>query len=187
MKYIFILLVIISQNSYAGFYTQYNLHYDTDTDSADAEEFQRTKMVNSLLLGASFGKRKKLIIGQSFSSWTKQQQKGASDNKSSFNFIELGPKFLYYLTRHKTWFISLTYNFYVRGTSKVNNRDEKLSGSSTVSSFGYHLPVSESFAMGVSLNYHDTTITESVENNLSRTLSEKYTSLYPSFEFVFHF
>lgn len=187
MKYLIVLLLIMSPSSFAGFYTQYSLHYDTDSDTGDAEAFQYTKMINSLLLGASFGRRKKLIIGQSFSSWTKQQQKGAADNKSVFNFLELGPKFLYYLTRYKTWFASFTYNFYVRGSSKINNKEATLNGTSTVLSIGYHHAVSDSFAMGLSLNYHDTTITESVENNLSRTLSEKYTSFYPSFDFVMHF
>ena len=187
MKKILILLLLISPSSYAGFYMKYNLHYDTDTDSDDAEKYQRSKMVNGLVLGASFGRRKKLIVGQSFSSWTKQQQKGSQDNKSTFNFLELGPKFLYYLNNHRTWFVSFVYNFYVKGTSTVNNRKESLSGSSIVGSFGYHHPVSESVALGISLNYHDTTITESVENSLSRELSEKYTSLYPAFDLVVHF
>lgn len=185
--YFFIILFSFSQYASAAFFMQYSLNYESDTDSGDAQEFSYSKMNNTIFVAATLDMAKQFSIGQSFTSWTKTQSKGSGDTETSLTLMEFGPKFFYYFTQNKTWFSSLTYNFYVSGTGKISGSDVDVSGSSLVGAVGYHYRISKLLAMGGSLNYHQTTITNTIDGSTTNTVSNVYTSIYPMLELTIRY
>ena len=179
---LFVSLISISQVASAAFYMQYSLNYESDTDSGEAQEFSYNKMNNSIFFGATLDNTKTFIIGQNLTSWNKTQKKGSSDTESSLNLTEFGPKVLYYFTKYRTWFASVTYNFYVKGTIDTSGTEVEASGTSIAASLGYHYKITTRLALGASLRYHQTTIANQVEDSTSSDVSKTYTSIYPMFE-----
>ncbi len=138
---LFTFFTLYSSTAFAGFYMNHSLGY---------------------FLGASVGSGKKLILGTSFAQSTKAQTKGTSDTVTTITLLELGPRFHWYFSQERMWYISFTYNFSAKGTADVAGNSNAVQGTSIMASFGYHLKVSKKFAMGASLNYHSTTITSSI-------------------------
>jgi hypothetical protein len=144
-------------------------------------------MNNTIYLGASMDSGLKYIIGTNFSSWNKTQSKGDGDTEKEISLIELGPKLLVYFNQARSFFASLTYNFYSRGTGTVNGSSAEFNGSGLMGALGYHMKVSKRFAMGASLNYHSTTITSSVVDSTESDVSDTYVSIYPMLEMVLRY
>lgn len=184
---LFLFIIIVSTQVYAGAFINYSLNYHSETDGGDTEEFSLSRLNNSLFLGASMDSGQKYIIGTNFISWNKTQSKGDGDTEKEISLIELGPKFLMYFSQARAFFVSLTYNFYSRGTGTVNGDSAEFNGSGLMGAFGYHMKVSKRFAMGASLNYHSTTITSSVVDNTESDVSDTYVSIYPMIEMVLRY
>lgn len=184
MHKILLFLIIISsaQLADAAFFMQYSLNYESDTDSGDAQEFTYSKMNNSIFIAATLDPGKLFSIGQNFTIWNKSQSKGSGDTATSLSLTELGPKMLFYFSRNRSWFSSITYNFYVSGSGETSGTSVEVTGSSIVAAVGYHYKISRLFALGASLNYHQSTITSQVTDSTTSEVSNVYTSIYPMIE-----
>lgn len=186
-KYFLLFIFLIPISSHAAFFMQYSLNYESDTDSGDAQEFTYSKMNNTIYLASTLDEGKKFSIGQSFTSWTKTQSKGSGDTETSLTLLEFGPKLFFYFTKERSWFTSITYNFYVSGSGKISGSEVELSGTSILGSIGYHYKINKVLALGASLNYHQTTITDQISNSTTTTVSNVYTSIYPMIEFAIRY
>ncbi len=54
--------------------------------------------------------------------------------------MELGPRFILFLNQMQNWFLSVTWNPYVKGERKLAGEESKnISGHSYMGTFGYRL------------------------------------------------
>lgn len=174
--------LLISPQTFAGLFLNYSFNYHSDVDSGDTEAFSLSRMNNNIFLGATLDGAKKYILGTNFSSWNKTQTKGDGDTEKEISLLEIGPRFHMYFSQMRTWFFSLTYNFYSKGTGTVAGESATFDGSGYMASLGYHLKVSKTFAMGASIMYHGTTITSNVIDSAETEVTDTYASIYPMIE-----
>ena len=180
-------VIFFSLSSQAGLFLNYSLNYHSDTDGGDAEAFSLSRINNNLFLGATLDSAKKFMLGTNFSSWNKSQSKGDGDTEKTISQLEIGPRLHCYLSQNRAWFVTLTYNFYSKGTGTVSGADATFDGTGLMSSLGYHLKTSKSFAMGASLNYHSTTISSRIINSAESEVTDTYVSIYPMLEMVLRY
>lgn len=188
MRKIFLLFIFIAAQAHGSFYMDYKLNYQTETDGGDAGAFTYNRMMNALFLAASLDRDRQFFIGQNFLFWNKTYQQGEdSSDEFTLNLLELGPRLHYYFTQERTWYVSVTYNFYAKGTSAVASEEADVSGTSLMGSLGYHYELTRSIGIGGSLNYHSATLTERKVDSTANEVSETFTSIVPMLEIAFRF
>lgn len=181
--YLIIFLSTFSLTSSAAFTLQWSTIYVNDED--DSSNFSYNKMNNSVFLAASFDKSQKFYFGQHLLSFSREFQSGSET--VSISTTELGPKFLYYFSQAKTVFVSGSWNPYTKGDRTSSSATEEISGSSIITSLGYHIKLSKKFLLGASVNYHALSISKVTEGSSETDVSQSYTSIYPMIELAFHF
>ena len=99
----------------------------------------------------------------------------------------MGPRFIWFFTRSKSWSLGLTYNLvtkaeYKSGTSST----ESWSGTAYKIDLGYNYALGESSFLGVRLYYASATYTSKlVESTNYSEISNTVTSTYPSIYFIY--
>lgn len=166
----------------------YALDYHSQTDGGDAEEFSMARTNHHIFMGTTLDRREKLFAGLNINSWNKAQKKGESDEEKTINMLEMGAKFLYYMTKERRFFVSYVYNLSVKGKSEEAGVSSDTDGTSSLISFGYHLKLGNpSFLLGASLNIHSLTITSRVADSTESEVSDTYASTFPMLEFIGRF
>lgn len=166
----------------------YNLNYQTESDGGDAPAFTYNKTMHNLFLGASLDVKKQFYLGQNILSWTRTAQQGNdSATQTTMSLLELGPRLLYYFNDLRRWYLSLVYNFSVKGTSTINEEEGKIEGTSYIAALGYHYKVTKQIGIGGSLNYHVLTITARKIDSTDLEPSESYTAIIPMLEIAIRF
>ena len=140
-----------------------------------------------LLLGASFGKGGKWVVGQNIVSGTRVAYDSANSQEDTLKLLELGPKVQYFLTTSRQSYVALTYNLYAKGTRTLAGVSQDVQGTSTIFSFGHQLKLSRMIYVGFSINYHAISITEQKVGTTATDVAQKYTMIYPAFEFSMRF
>ena len=65
------------------------------------------------------------------------------------SMTEFGATLMIYLNRARNWKVTATYCMSVNGERKLGNTEETLKGSAMRFGFGYHAPITETFALGL--------------------------------------
>ena len=89
----------------------------------------------------------------------------------------------------KIVYVAAAYHFYAKGTRKRGSasQEEDVSGTSYFASLGLLLRSSRTFYLGLTLNYHNVTLSESSVGATKSDISHSYTSIYPGIELAFRF
>jgi hypothetical protein len=185
-KLLILLLLLFSVSSYAGLIIQPVLGYHTDTDDVNASDFTYSTTILNLLIGGTFGRGEKWVVGQNIISSTRTSSDG-SGNDDEISLLELGPRVQYYFTGLKTAYIAFTYNLYANGERTLAGVSQEVEGSSMVFSIGYQLKMSRSTYIGFSLNYHSISLEKQTVAETTTDISQSYTLLYPAIEMSFRF
>ncbi len=184
MKKILFLLFFISTSSQAAFVIETMSGYSSSTNKT-ATTTTVSDVHNHFFVGASLGQKQRAYIGQNIS-LISQSIKTATENK--FSTTELGPKFTYYFSDENVFYVSFAWNPYAKGTRTTAGIAEDISGWSYMATYGAALKISNSFHLGVSLNYHALNVTEKVNaSNVTSKITDSYTSLMPMITLSFRF
>lgn len=183
--YILCPLLFLSNDSYAGFFTQYSLGYDSDEDTASNSTFTYGRMQNMIYVGATIGANQKLVLGWNFYLWNRSQKAGTGTTKE-VSLTELGPRLTYFFNMERNFYLSTAYHPYARGTI-TGTQTEEVSGSGYLASIGYQHKASKQIYIGASLNYQATSIDKSTVSQTESTVSYEYNMIYPLIEVSFRF
>ena len=162
---------------YSGGYTAYN---------NDNDDINYSRLLNAAFLGASIGRKTRFMIGPSYTMWNQSHQNSAGQ-ETSMSMTEFGATVLIYLNKSLNWKISGTYCMSVNGTRKTGNIEETLKGSAMRFGFGYHAPITDSFAIGGALSYQLTTLTSSIRNNSETEIDQSYSQILPMIELAWRY
>jgi len=162
---------------YSGGYTS----YDNDND-----ELQFSRMLNAFFLGASVGRKTRFLIGPSYTMWNQSHQ-NSDAAESLMSMTEFGATALIYLTKAQTWKVEATYCMSVNGKRKLGETEEILKGSAMRFGFGYHAPITDTFAIGLNLAYQITTLSSSIVENNETEIDQTYTQMLPMLELAWRY
>jgi len=176
--------IITSTQLKAGIVLQYSGGYTSYTNDYDELNFSR--MLNAFYLGASLGRKTRFMIGPSYTMWN-QAHTNSAGNDSEMSMTEFGATALIYLSKAKTWKVTATYCMSVNGERKVGATEEILKGSAMRFGFGYHAPITDTFALGINLAYQITSLTSSITNNNETEIDETYTQMLPMLELAWRY
>lgn len=181
----FFYLFLASQTVHAvTMFFDSNLFYISDSSKITTTDTE-TKMFMDFGLGFSIDKRSQMQVGWNYSIFSTSTS-GAST--TSYSSTEMGPKFVYYFNRDRTWALGLVYNLIVNADFKPNGGDtQKWRGSSMKVDLGYSLPVSESTRLGLHLVYNSTSFNEQVTDTTLDQISYNRTFIYPAIHLGFLF
>ncbi len=159
----------------ADFKIDTNTGFNTYSDGGTDYTFSDT--TNHIFLGASFGAKTQLYIGQNVTIFS-NEFKTATTTK--INTLELGPRVTYYFNTDKTIFTTVAWNPYAKGKrTTLTGTTEEISGYGLLAGLGYELKLSRNFFLGASLMYHSLNVSESVVNSVATKVSQSYTSITP--------
>lgn len=182
---IIFLFLLYSSGALAGFFFQNSTNYSTDSDnSTDKFSYNTTK--NITFLGGEIGKKKQSIIGQNIGSMGRTDSTlGAT--ATTISTLEVGPRYQYFFDELKTFYFSVAYNIYVKGTRQLAGVSEEIRGSSYHIASGYHFKISRSFYLGFSMNYYSLALTSKTVGSTETKISDSYSSIFPAIEFSLRF
>ena len=182
---LFLSVLSISQDVSAAFLGQYQLLYFTRED--DVDQFTYNRMDNRIVLAASVDRSGKFFIGFNYHIWNKANKADASSNEDELSMTEFGATFTYFWDENRIWKTSFSYNLKASGERTTSGTTEDVDGSSMLFSIGFQVPITRKFSLGLSMNYHALTISESVTGTTSSEVSESYTTIYPMADVAFKF
>lgn len=177
-------LLFSSVSSWASFLIDVSTNYHSDED--DVTTFSYSRLDYRGFLAASLDSKQKFYFGQNVSQFGRDFKNGSVTGK--YSVLELGPRFQYYFSGERTFFMSAAWNPYVKGSRTVGTTEEDISGSSYFINLGWQLKLSRSLSIGASLNYHTISITKETDtNNVETDVTDSYTTIYPMLEFSIRF
>lgn len=177
-------LVLFSLKGHAGFLVDLSTNYHSDED--DVTTFSYSRMDYRGYLAASLDNKGQFYFGQNISQFGRDFKNGSTTGK--YSVLELGPRFQYYFSGERAFYIAAAWNPYVKGSRTIGTTEEDISGSSYFINFGWQLKISRSFALGASLNYHTISITKETDtDNVETEVTDSYTTIYPMIELSFRF
>ncbi len=186
MVKIAILFFSLISSSYAGLYLHPRLGYHTGEDSSEGQSYNSTYYGS--LLGATFGKDDRFLIGVNINQWTKVQKGSSALNEAEVSLLEMGPMLGIFLNKDKTLFSTFAYNMYASGTRTTSSgTSQEISGSSMHGQIGYVVKFSRAFYIGLSMNYHSVSISKSVVSNTETDVSDSYSTIFPSIDISIRF
>ncbi|MBT3584128.1 MAG: outer membrane beta-barrel protein [Halobacteriovoraceae bacterium] len=170
----------------AAFMFNVSTFYFTDSDNAGTTNFSYTRMNNNIFLGASMGKKEQFFFGVSYMMITRSNSNGSDTDEVSTT--EIGPTFLYYFNKDRNWYVSGGWLPFAKGDRTLTGVSEDIDGSGLHGAFGYQVKFSKHFYLGASINYHSTSITESIDSaNTKSDVSNSYSTIMPMFDLSIRF
>lgn len=179
MKKIFVLLFFI-QIQVFGFMADLNLNLDQSTFS-QASDTASSHSMNSIILYANLGKNDSKAgsyLGWYMSSLSSKQSI-AGGSETSLTSSDMGPAFRWQ-SGNQIISVTLAYAVVCKGKFSDGTTDEELNGESQLIKIAFEPPISESFSVGVGLNYYSATYKTSVQNSTQSDVNYKNSKIYPS-------
>ena len=181
----FALLAILTPiESKSGIVFQYSGGYTSYTNDNDELNFSR--MLNAVYLGASLGRKTRVMIGPSYTMWN-QAHNRSNGTETDISMTEFGATLLVYLNKSLNWKFTATYCMSVNGTRTTGAVEETLKGNAMRIGFGYHAPITDTFAIGGTLSYQVTNLTSSIINNTETEIEQSYSQILPMIELAWRY
>ncbi len=184
-NFLLIILLALSPYSFAGFFLQYEGGYSSESDNA--ETTSHSAMRNILTVGAQFGSSGQWAIGQNAVLTSYSMKNSSMSSASTLSLTELGPRFQFYVNETRTIYLSIVYNFYAKGTRGLAGQNQTVSGTSLIFTGAYQLKVTKAFYLGLSLNYHQISLSEASTASVKTDISQSYSHIYPALSISFRF
>ncbi len=157
-----------------------NLFYFTDTMAySSSPAYKRT--FYDLMVGFPVTKKRSFIVGWNYDSLSFSDDDGTGP--TTLAVTDMGPKFVYYINKDRTWVLGFTYNLITKGTYSPNGGTAtELRGSSMRFEAGYTPMMWENVFIGAKLVYYKATFAEEITNNTTlEQVSYGRTAIYPAF------
>ena len=180
MLIFFLSLLLTSFSSYAKFYAQLNLSYLNFSDNSSSEG-KMTRSFQKLFLGASINSGNNLIFGWNINSWS-SSIKQSSNDEETYNLTEMGPRLQYFTNDNLNFYTFLEWNPYAKGSRKNNGDNGDISGSSLGLGVGYRFRFSKKLGGGISLMYHNLSISNETVGSNESSRSDNISSIVPMFQ-----
>ncbi len=156
-----------------------NVFYFTDTFTYSSADSAYKRTFYDFMAGFGLTKKRSFVLGWNYDSMTFSDNPGA---ETSLKITDMGPKFVYYFDKDRTWVVAFTYNLITKGTYSSGATTSELRGSSMKAEAGYLPMMWENVFMGAKLNYYKATFNEEITNTTTLTpVSNSRTVIYPSF------
>ncbi len=179
-----LLVLLVSLQSRAGGFMELNAFYFSDAATVSTTS-TRTEMLFDGCLGFDIDKTGMYQVGWNYSSHSVSD---ASTTTTTYTSAQMGPKFVFYFNKERTWALAGAYNLITTATySTGGSTAEKWRGTSMNIEFGYGLPLSEAMRLGLRLIYSAASYTEVVTTSSLTTVSYARTLIYPAIHMSFHF
>lgn len=157
-----------------------NLFYFSDT-MAYSQSPQYGRTFYDFMVGFPVTKKKSFIVGWNYDgmSFTDNDGTGAT----TLTITDMGPKFVYYVDKDRTWVLGFTYNLITKGAYTPNGGTQtELRGSSMRFEAGYTPMMWENVFIGAKIVYYKATFAEEITNETSlEQVSYGRTAIYPAF------
>lgn len=179
------LVLLFSVQSRAGGFLELNAFYFSDAATVSTTN-TRTEMLFDGCLGFDVDKSGMYQVGWNYSSHSVSD---ASTTTTTYASAQMGPKFVFYLNKERSWALAGAYNLITTATYSTGggSASEKWRGTSMNIEFGYGLPLSEAMRLGLRLIYSAASYTEVVTPSSLTTVSYSRTLIYPAIHMSFHF
>lgn len=175
---------LYSSGVQAGFLIDLSTNYHSDEDNVTT--FKYSKLDYRGYLAANVDSKGQLYFGQNISQFGREFTEGSTTGK--YSVLELGPRFQYYFSGDRAFYISAAWNPYVKGSRTISNEETDISGSSYYINLGWQLKISRVIALGASINYHTISITKETDtDNVETEVTNSYTQIYPMIELSIRF
>lgn len=181
MRFLALLLLLVSFSANARFLVQYGLNYSSQSDDSDGEEkHENSRTFHKVLLGASVNPSKTLFFGWNINKWSSTNSQGSSA-ENSYSILEMGPRFQWFLNDNYNWYLSGEWNPYAKGDREKDVKKE-ISGWSMGAGLGYRFRLSKAVGFGAAIHYHSYNIKESKTGSTENNVSNKVSNVMPMLE-----
>ena len=162
-----------------GFYTGESL--STTSSSSDSRVFFEGA------LGFTIDKAGHYLAGWGYASFTNNDTFAGSS--TTYTSTQMGPRFMYVFDKDKKWSFAAAYYLVTSANFSPSGggAEEKWKGTAFKLDFGYNFPLSESFFIGLRMNYDSASYTEKFIGSAYTAVSYTKTSIYPSIYSIFYF
>lgn len=160
-----------------------NVFYFTDATSA-ATDSSNAVTAYAFYLGFALDKKGNYLAGWNFASYSTTAE--ADPTTIEYSSTQMGPAFVAYLNKDQTWRVGLAYNLKTTADyDKTGSTAEEWRGTGISGDIGYQLHFSESFSLGIRLNYSQSTYSEKVVGAVKTDVSYTKNLIYPSLGLTF--
>lgn len=178
----FVTLVLALTPAYswaAAFVFDANVFYFSDSFTYADQPNTYQRLMWDVMPGFTVAYKGRFIIGWNYASYTLSENPGT---ETSLTISDMGPKFVYYMNRDKTWVVAFTYNLITTGTYTSGGTPTELRGTSMKGELGYTPMMWERVYMGAKLNYYQAAFKEEITGETAlEQVANSRALIYPSF------
>lgn len=179
----FVLIACASNARAAAFVFDANVFYFSDSFTYNSQANTYQRLMWDVAPAFTIALKGRFIIGWNYASYTLTENPGT---ETSLTITDMGPKFIYYLNRDKTWVGAFTYNLITKADYSGGGSTSELRGSSMKAEFGYTPMMWERVYMGAKLNYYQASFNEEVTGTTSLAqVTHSRAIIYPTFAMTF--
>lgn len=161
--------------------TQFSHSFTQLTDTKTSQTF-----VNfSLMANITKGEPKKLNFGWTIISVASQVETSTSSEKLSS--LDMGPVIRWAMDQRRLFVFTFAYGVYAKGKFDTLTTSEALTGTSLHAKFAIEPQVTDTFNLGVSLNYYAPSFNKAVLNATETDVSYKGSQIFPAISMAFHY
>ena len=177
-KWILFFTLLLAGFSSHAFVIDSNVFYFTDDTESDTDNSNAVTSY-TFFIGFNLDKKGRYQAGWNYTSDSTEDD--LNGQKEEYSSTQMGPAFVYFLDKELTWRLYFAYNLKTTADfTPTSGAKEEWRGTSMIFNFGYQLAISESFAVGVRLNYSSSDYDESVVGTTKEDVSFSKVMMYPS-------
>lgn len=157
------------------------------TDETDGEEKTSNAVTAyAFFIGFSLDKKGRYLAGWNYATYATTDE--GPSLKDEYSSTQMGPAFIAFLDRNRTWRVGFAYNLSTTAEFKQESaQEEEWRGTGMAFDFGYQLYISELSSLGIRLNYTSTDFDESVLDTTKEDVSYSKVMIYPSLALTLDF
>jgi hypothetical protein len=168
-------------------YVELNGFYSSDALAQTSGNRTDSKMYFEGAIGFSIDKASRWLAGWGYASFSNAESAGAGSDVK-YSSTQMGPRFVYNIDKAKNWSMALAYYLVTKAEySASGGTSEQWKGTALKFDAGYNLPITESFFVGLRMNYSAASYTDKYVGSTWTTESNTKTSIYPSAYSIFYF
>lgn len=168
-----------------AYYVELNSYYVGETLTT-ASNSTSSRMFGDFSAGFEVDRNQRFLVGWNYGL---HQTTDTTTTTTAYASTQMGPRFLWFMTRTKSWSLGAGYNVLTTATySAGGGVNEKWTGSSIMADLGYNYTFNETLYIGIRANYSAATyISKLNSSNTYTDVSYSMVYIYPSLSFVFLF
>ena len=139
----------------------------------------------SLMANITKGEPKKLNFGWTMISVSTAVETSTTSDK--LTSLDMGPVIRWAIDQRHLFVLTLAYGVYAKGKFDTLTTSETLTGTSLFAKIAVEPQVTETFNLGVSLNYYSPSYNKAVLSSVESNVSYKGMQLFPAISMAFHY